>query len=66
MNGNLKKETESLLMAAQNSAIVTNYIEMKINVTQQKSKFRLCGERDETITHIISECSKIGPTECMT
>ena len=24
------------------------------------SKFRLCGDRDETINHIISECSKLA------
>ena len=28
-----------------------------INKMQQNSKFRLCGERDETINHIVSECS---------
>ena len=26
---------------------------------QQNSKCRLCGDRDETINHIISECSKL-------
>ena len=29
------------------------------NKTQQNSKCRLCGDRDETINHIISECSKL-------
>ena len=31
--------------------------------TWQNSKYRLCGERDETINHIISECSKLAPKE---
>ena len=46
--GNLKRETESLIIAAQNNVIRTNYIEAKINETKQNSKCRLCGERDET------------------
>ena len=28
--------------------------------TQQNSKCRLCGDRDETTNHIISECSKLA------
>ena len=31
--------------------------------TQQNSKCRLCGDRDETINHIISECSKLAQKE---
>ena len=40
-------------MAAQNSAIRTNHIKTRIDKTQQNSKCRLCGDRDETINHII-------------
>ena len=61
--GNFKRETESLLMAAQNSAIRTNHIKSRIDKTQQNSKCRLCGDRDETINHIISECSKLARKE---
>ena len=61
--GNFKRETESLLMAAQNSAIRTNHIKARIDKTQQNSKCRLCGDRDETINHIISECSKLTQKE---
>ena len=50
-------------MAAQNSAIRTNHIKARIDKTQQNSKCRLCGDRDETINHIISECSKLVPKE---
>ena len=53
--GKFKRETESLLMAAQNSAIRTNHIKTRIDKTQQNSKCRLCVDRDETINHIISE-----------
>ena len=31
--------------------------------TQQNSKCRLCNDRDETINHIISECSKLAQKE---
>ena len=58
--GNLKRETESLLMAAQNSAIRTSHIKARIDKTQQNSKCRLCGDRDETSNHMISECSKLA------
>ena len=52
---NFKRETESLLMAAQNGAIRTNLIKARIDKTQQNSKCRVCSDRDETINHIISE-----------
>ena len=58
--GNVKRETESLLMAAQNSAIRTNHRKARIDKTQLNSKCRICGDRDETINHIISECSKLA------
>ena len=58
--GNFKREKESLLMAAQNSAIRTNHIKAGTDKTQLNSKCRLCGDRDETITHIISECNKLA------
>ena len=58
--GKLKRETESLLIAAQNNGIKTSYIKAKIDKTWQNSKCRLYGDRDETINHIISECSKLA------
>ena len=61
--GNFKRETESLLMAAKNFAIRTNHIKARIDKTQQNSKCRLCGDRDETINHIISECNKLAQKE---
>ena len=64
--GNLTRETESLLIAAQNNAIRTSYIKARIDKTQQNSRCRLCGERDETINHVISECSKLAQKEYKT
>ena len=60
---NLRRETESLLIAVQDNAIRTNHIKARIDKTQQNSKCRLCGDRDETINHIISECSKLAQKE---
>ena len=57
-----KRETKSLLMAAQNRTTRTNHIKARIDKTQQNSKCRLCGDRDETINHI-SECSKLAKKE---
>ena len=50
-------------MAAQNSAIKTNHFKARIDKTQQNNKCRLCSDRDETINHIISECSKLAQKE---
>ena len=58
--GNLKKETESLLIAAHNNAIRTNHIKVRINKTQQNSRYKLCGVWDEAINHIISKCKQIS------
>ena len=56
-------ETESLLIAAQDSALRTNHIKARIDKTQQNSKCRLCGDRDETINRITSGCSKLAQRE---
>ena len=64
--GNFKRETESLLMAAQNSTIRTSHIKARIDKTQQNSKCRPCSDRDETINHIINECSKLAQKEFKT
>ena len=36
---------------------------MRIDKTQQNRRCGLCGDRDETINHIISECSKLAQKE---
>ena len=62
----LKRETESLLIAVEDNAIRTNHIKARIDKTQQNSKCWLCGDRDETINIIISECSKLVQKEYKT
>ena len=54
--GNLKKENESLLIAAENNAIMLKRKSMR----QQNSEGKLCGEKDETVYHLIIDCSKLA------
>ena len=61
--GNFKRETESLQIAAQDSAIGTIQIKARIDKSQQNSKCWLCVDRAETINNIISECSKLAQWE---
>ena len=53
-------------MAAQNNAIKTNHIKARVDKTQQNSRCRLCGDRDETINHMTSECGKLAQKEYKT
>ena len=62
-NGELKKETEGFIMAAQDQALRTNAIKTKIDKTAIDSKCRLCKEKEETIDHLVSACSKIAQTD---
>ena len=59
-NGTLKRETESLIFAAQEQAIRTNVIKGKIDKSQEQTKCRICSRADETINHIVSECPKLA------
>ena len=54
--GDLKAETESEIVAAQDQALQTKYYATKILNTETDSKCRLCQQFDETIDHIISAC----------
>ena len=57
---NHKRETESVLIVAQNNAIRVKYSKAKIHSSQRNSKCRLYGEREGTVNHIISECCKLA------
>ena len=58
--GNFKKETESLLLAAQNNVIKTNNIKAKIDQSQYYKKCKFGVDKGETINYIMKECSKIA------
>ena len=61
--GSLKRETESLIIGAQVQALQTNYSKARIEKRTNDAKCRLCKTKDETVSHIASECSKIAQTE---
>ena len=49
--GFLRKETEGMIFAAQEQAIRTNWIKKNIDKQDISEKSRMCGERDESISH---------------
>ena len=59
----LKKTTEALIMAAQEQAIRTNTIKAKIDKTQENIKCRMCGKAEESVNHVLSECSNLAQKE---
>jgi len=59
-SGDIKGETESTIVAAQDQAISTNYFKNKILKKEIESKWRLCKQYEETIDHIISGCPSLA------
>ena len=62
-NGDLKRETESLIVAAQNQSIRTNLVKARIDKSQGDPLCRMCRKVDESIDHIVSGCSKLAQKE---
>ena len=54
--GSLKRETEALIIAAQDQALRTNYIKATIDKSQ-------IDDKNETVSHIVSGCSKLALKE---
>ena len=65
-NGDLKRETESLIVAAQNQSIRTNLDKAKIDKSQKDTLCRLCKKADESIYHVFSVYSKLAQKEYKT
>ena len=61
--GDLKRETESLISAAQEQALNTNAIRKNIYGNDCSEMCRLCGEKLETVTHIVSACKTLAQKE---
>ena len=57
-NRDLKRETESLIVAAQKQSIRSNLVKARIDKSQGDSLCRVCRKVDERIDHIVSGCSK--------
>ena len=62
-NGDLKRGTESLIVAAQNQSIRANLVKAKIDKSKGDSLCRVCRKVDESIDHIVSGCSKLAQKE---
>jgi len=58
-----EKETEELLLAAQDKALPTRNYKVAIMKEQGSKKRRMCNARDETVMHILSECQKLAQGE---
>ena len=59
-NGDLKRETESLIVAVQNQSIRTNLVKVNFDKSQGDSLCRVCRKVDGSINHIDSGCSKLS------
>ena len=62
-NGDLKKGTEALIMAAQEQAIRKKYVKHHIDKSRDSPTCRMCDEKGKTVNHIICECSKLTQKE---
>ena len=58
--GDIKGETESTIVAAQDQTIRTNYFKNKILKKEIESKSRLCKQHEETIEHLTSGCPTLA------
>ena len=62
-SGDIKGETESTIVAAQDQAISINYFKNKIFKEETESKCRLCKQHEETIDHLTSGCPILAKNE---
>ena len=63
VQSDLKVQTEATICAAQEQALRTNYIKNKIDKTSENPLCRMCGEKRETVQHVIGECKKLAQRE---
>ena len=59
----LKGCTEALIFSAQEQALCTNYIKFNIDKTSISPLCRMCSNKGETVSHIVSECSVLAQRE---
>lgn len=62
VKGDLKGCTEALIRSAQKQALRTNFMRFHIDHTAESPLCRVCGSKGETLTHVVSECSKLAQT----
>ena len=60
----LKVETEALIFEAQEQALRTNVVKCNIDSkTGSRPLCRLCGEKNETVTHLVCGCKVLAQKE---
>ena len=59
----LKGCAKALICSAQEQSIRTNYIKCNIDKTGKSPLCTMCGTRNKTISHIVSECGKLAQKE---
>ena len=59
-NGDLERDTESLVAAAQNQSIRRNLVKAKIDKSHRDSLCRVCRKVDESIDQSVGGCSKLA------
>ena len=63
MQSDFNVQTEATIRAAQEQALRTYYIKNRTDKTLENPLCRMCGERGETVQHIICECKKLAQRE---
>jgi hypothetical protein len=61
-SGNIKRETESTIVAAQDTSISTKTFKNKTLKEEVQSKCRLRKQHEETIDHLTSGCPNLAKT----
>ena len=59
----MKREKESLIVAAQNPSIRTNLVKAKVEKSQKDTPCRLCKKDDKSIDDVVSGCNKLAQQE---
>ena len=57
------RETEATLMVAHDQATMTNDVKVKIHKQKGSPLCRMCEEKEESVEHVSSECSKLAQTQ---
>ena len=52
-----------MITASQDQALRTNAIKAKVEKQNLSPLCRMCGEKDESMGHLVGECSKIAQAE---
>ena len=59
----LKRETEGLIMAAQDQSLRARWVKYYIDRSTDSLKYRMCRKLDKNVSHIVSKCNKLAQDE---